>query len=452
MGAERTCATDRVDISGPAVMRDGAGRQFWQNPVPRVPMTAQTCLAPQFFMQQPRTDPLAPTTLPQGSRIQPPPRRRVLFAAGALRGGGAEGQLHQLATALSELGHEVTVATLVTQESQSRYQTLPLRRGGAQTRAESALELVRANLRLAAVVRRTRPDVVITWLAVPTLMGATALVGTGIPWIAAVRNSEPEAVRFVPPRVLRILLRVALSLATTVIANSRSGLSGYRGLGLLSHSRTAVIGNCIDTTRFHPPSIDRRAQARARFGITPGAPMVAYVGRDAPEKGLELLVAAFAELPLFVRDPQIVVVGVRAERLVALAAAAGVALPTTVHVHPRMQNIEDVYMATDVLLMTSRREGSPNVVHEARACGVAIVSTDCGDVRETMLSQDRVVESEPRCIAAAVAEVVASRCRPMVATQPMSAIDCAHRWETAIGSIVESRSGVRGQSIARPMR
>jgi glycosyltransferase involved in cell wall biosynthesis len=145
-------------------------------------------------------------------------------------------------------------------------------------------------------------------------------------------------------------------------------------------------------------------------------------------------------------------VGVRAERLVALAAAAGVALPTTVHVHPRMQNIEDVYMATDVLLMTSRREGSPNVVHEARACGVAIVSTDCGDVRETMLSQDRVVESEPRCIAAAVAEVVASRCRPMVATQPMSAIDCAHRWETAIESIVKSRSGVRDQTIARPMR
>ena len=44
--------------------------------------------------------------------------------------------------------------------------------------------------------------------------------------------------------------------------------------------------------------------------------------------------------------------------------------------------------AADCLLLTSLREGSPQVVKEAMACGCPIVSVDVGDVRERIQDID----------------------------------------------------------------
>jgi len=74
-----------------------------------------------------------------------------------------------------------------------------------------------------------------------------------------------------------------------------------------------------------------------------------------------------------------------------------------------------LYMnACDVLLMTSQHEGSPNVVKEALACNLPVVSVDVGDVRlriEPVKGCIVCKDERPETIAAALEQVLAARQR-----------------------------------------
>jgi glycosyltransferase involved in cell wall biosynthesis len=140
-----------------------------------------------------------------------------------------------------------------------------------------------------------------------------------------------------------------------------------------------VIPTGVDFEMFYPM---QRTQARAALGWDPESYYVLF-GNDPrkPVKDFPLAQAAIARL----RDR-----GIPAE----LAVASGLPQATV------MQCIN----ASNAILLTSKSEGSPNIVKEAMACNVPVVAVDVGDVSQVIGATEGcgVCPRDPEALAAAL--------------------------------------------------
>jgi len=97
-----------------------------------------------------------------------------------------------------------------------------------------------------------------------------------------------------------------------------------------------------------------------------------------------------------------------ADKAVEILREQGLNANLLVMAHIPFEEIPIFINAADVLLVTSDKEGSPNIVKEALACNLPIVSVDVGDVAEMTagVKNCRIVAREPKIIANALAEIV----------------------------------------------
>jgi glycosyltransferase involved in cell wall biosynthesis len=177
------------------------------------------------------------------------------------------------------------------------------------------------------------------------------------------------------------------------------------GLGV-DESRIDVLRNGVDCDRFRP--LDR-AEARDAAGVKTRY-VLAAVGNLVPEKGHDLVIEALAQVP----DATLLIVGegTEAAKLREAAHRAGVLdrvrlLP----VRPQAA-LASIYSAADVLVLASSREGWPNVVLEALACGAAVVATNVGSVSEIVDSPETGIVVEERSAAALAAAMRTILARP----------------------------------------
>jgi len=136
-------------------------------------------------------------------------------------------------------------------------------------------------------------------------------------------------------------------------------------------------------------------------------PVVLAIGRLNPQKGFDTLIAAFARLSA-TRPARLAICGVGPleQRLKAQAEALGVA--DRVAFLGFQDNPLKFLKRADLFVLSSRFEGFGNVLVEALACGVPIVSTDCPHGPAEILDEGRFGRLVPVDDAAAMAEAMSA--------------------------------------------
>ena len=299
---------------------------------------------------------------------------RVAYVIGELGKGGAEYQLYELVRGLDRSRYEATVFCLST----GGYWAGPLRDLGVPVvelpnrRSLDPGRLSGVRRALAAV----RPHVLHTVLWSGNAYGRLAAIGLRIPVVIA---AERNVVR--RPRWQRAIERGLDMVTTRYLVNTAAIVEELVHQGRLPREKMTVIHNGIDLSRVPPFAIDR-AEARRRLGFDPTRRLVAQVGRLEPQKDLPSFLAAAARLAPRHPGVDFLVVGEGrlAEELRHLADGLG--LGARVRFTGVRHDVPALLGAVDVLALTSRHEGLPNVVIEAMATGAVPVATDVGGVRE----------------------------------------------------------------------
>jgi teichuronic acid biosynthesis glycosyltransferase TuaC len=173
----------------------------------------------------------------------------------------------------------------------------------------------------------------------------------------------------------RALMRWAARRADASIAVSAALAERMAAIGMPGE-RLQVLRNGVDLERFAPLARD---EARRALGW-PDQPTLLVVGRLLESKGQHLAIEALNALPEFCLC--IVGEGPRHAALQALARQHGVAERVRFCGQVEHTALARYYSAADLLVLPSEREGMPNVVLEAMACGTDLVATAVGGIPE----------------------------------------------------------------------
>lgn len=294
----------------------------------------------------------------------------------------------------SQQGHTVTIVTLKGGMAPPPEVRLEVIGAPAQALGERLYRLLlfldRAKIRRVAQQHRTA-DVVYAHQYPMTLIAGEMKKRWGTKFMYYNHGIAPPSTFGSPLEKLYIMALIRLANRTIRQADGAVSVSRYlqgvlqRETGLASEVRYPY--DLIDPKKFHPGVSGDAVREKYRLGQSP---VMLYVGRISPHKGVHFLIEAYDLVKRTVPTVRLVIAGKDTfsgyTRALHQRADAGVVFTGFVS----EEELPAYYGACDVYTTGSLWEGFDSPVAEAQACGKPVVAFDVGSHPEVVKRGDNV--------------------------------------------------------------
>ena len=340
-------------------------------------------------------------------------KKRIVFHVPSLRGGGAERVFVLMANEMAARGHAVTLfvwnsegpnADLISSE-------VNLVNLGMEIVDEGfgKVATLKGIVMSAALLRHRQPDAVFSAPEFANLVTTLALLLSGcrasfFPSYHAAASLKSNAFG---SRIAPALARLVAWRATKAVAVSSGIGRDLSARGFPDH-RLAIIPNPL------PPAATRSASAypwREALAKMGDGPVIVTLGRLVPVKDHSTLLKAFS---LFdrTRGYRLVIFGEGPLREDLLHYAGKLGIAERVLFPGYINNPAACYESADLFVLSSTSEGFGNVLIEAMAAGVPVVSTDAPHGPREILADGRfgtlVPVGDSTALAAAMEQTIAA--------------------------------------------
>lgn len=304
-----------------------------------------------------------------------------------LKGGGAEKMMVRLANGLSMLGDHVEMVLLTS--------------GGVnKTLVSDNVNIVELNSsrtmssipKLVRYLKANKPDKIISALTHVNVIATIACAWTGN--LDKLNVSERNAFsrdKHVNPETM---VKVAYFLApylyrwqpNPVICVSQGVAEDLCQCTTVRMKDTTTAPNPVLDNDFETKTFN---EAKHPWLANKEKPVIVAAGRLANQKGFDVLINAFAEVQKEV-DSRLVIFGEGELRADFEHQIEALGLNDCVDLPGYSDQVMSEMAAASVFVLSSRFEGSPNVLVEAMSTGVPVVATDCPCGPEEILCHGRV--------------------------------------------------------------
>jgi glycosyltransferase involved in cell wall biosynthesis len=242
--------------------------------------------------------------------------------------------------------------------------------------------------KLVRLIRRLRPDIVHTHTAKAGALGRVAAKLAGAPILIHTFHGHILHGYFSrgATGLFLAIERQLGRLSTKILTVSEGQRLELLGLRIGTPDTLDVMPLGLELDRFLHAGL-RRGEIRHELGAAPETALVGIIARLVPIKDHGTFLEAAAKLCRHRSNVRFLVVGDGELRSALERQAGALGLGARVHFLGWRRDLEPIYADLDLVVLSSRNEGTPASLIEAMAAGIPVVATRVGGVPDLVADE-----------------------------------------------------------------